>query len=196
MLAIYDGRSHFWQWDTGQRLKVDMAGHACEVHYRDPNSTVALVVDTYELDGHTVADVPNILLQGTDSVLAWVYICEGDECTKHETRFSIYPRQKPADYVYTETEVKQFSALVKRLDEIEANGVSDEQVEKAVVKYLEENPIDTGVNFEVDEKTLRLEDGILSVNTTDQMEEDNTQPITSAGVYTQVGNINALLATI
>ena len=79
--------------------------------------------------------------------------------------------------------------------EVLKTGASDEQIEAAVNKYLEENPIDTGVNFEVDE-TLRLEDGILSVNTTDQMEADNTQPITSAGVYTQVGNINALLATI
>ena len=28
------------------------------------------------------------------------------------------------------------------------------------------------------------------------VEEDNTKPITSAAVYTEVGNINALLATI
>lgn len=40
------------------------------------------------------------------------------------------------------------------------------------------------------------EDGTLSVNTTDQMEHDNTLPITSAGVYTTVGNIEVLLKTI
>ena len=40
------------------------------------------------------------------------------------------------------------------------------------------------------------EDGTLSVNTTNQMEQDNTLPITSAGVYTTVGNIEVLLKTI
>ena len=35
----------------------------------------------------------------------------------------------------------------------------------------------------------------LSVDTADAVEEDNTKPVTSAAVYTEVGNINALLAT-
>ena len=36
----------------------------------------------------------------------------------------------------------------------------------------------------------------LSVDTADKVEQDNTKPVTSAAVYTEVGNINALLATI
>ena len=52
-----------------------------------------------------------------------------------------------------------------------------------------------GVDFKTD-STLKLENGVLSVNTTDQMEQDNTLPITSAGVYATVGNIEALLKTI
>lgn len=55
--------------------------------------------------------------------------------------------------------------------------------------------IPNGVDFETD-KTLTLKDGVLSVNTTDQMEQDNTLPITSAGVYATVGNIEVLLKTI
>lgn len=44
---------------------------------------------------------------------------------------------------------------------------------------------------------LKITDtGLLSVDTADQVEQDNTKPITSAAVYTEVGNINALLATI
>ena len=38
--------------------------------------------------------------------------------------------------------------------------------------------------------------GVLSVDTAAAMEQDNTRPITSAAVYTEVGNINALLETI
>ena len=79
--------------------------------------------------------------------------------------------------------------------ELLKNGVSDEQIAMAVAEYLEENPIETGVQFETDQ-TLKLEDGILSVNTTNQMEQDNTLPITSAGVYATVGNIEVLLKTI
>lgn len=73
--------------------------------------------------------------------------------------------------------------------------VSDEQIAQAVADYLAENPVDVGVQFETD-GSLILEKGVLSVNTTDRMEQDNTLPITSAGVFTTVGNIEALLATI
>lgn len=50
-------------------------------------------------------------------------------------------------------------------------------------------------NFKTDE-TLKFENGVLSVNTASVMEENNTLPITSAAVYTVVGNINAILDTI
>lgn len=36
----------------------------------------------------------------------------------------------------------------------------------------------------------------LSVDTAAAVEKDNTKPVTSAAVYTEIGNINALLATI
>ena len=45
--------------------------------------------------------------------------------------------------------------------------------------------------------TLNLsQEGKLSVNTAKDAEQDNTLPITSAAVYTELGNIDALLATI
>ena len=45
--------------------------------------------------------------------------------------------------------------------------------------------------------TLNLsQEGRLSVNTAKDAEQDNTLPITSAAVYTELGNIDALLATI
>ena len=46
-------------------------------------------------------------------------------------------------------------------------------------------------------KNLRISaDGTLSVDTAAAVEQDNTRPITAAAVYTEVGNINALLETI
>lgn len=52
-----------------------------------------------------------------------------------------------------------------------------------------------GTAFETDE-TLTLKDGVLSVNTADVVEADNTLPVTSAAVQITVGNIDALLQTI
>lgn len=51
------------------------------------------------------------------------------------------------------------------------------------------------VSFETD-ATLRFVDGVLGVNTASAVEQDNTLPVTSDAVYTEIGNINALLATI
>ena len=46
-------------------------------------------------------------------------------------------------------------------------------------------------------ENLRISaDGTLSVDTAAAVEQDNTRPITAAAVFTEVGNINALLETI
>ena len=56
---------------------------------------------------------------------------------------------------------------------------------------IKDKPFETiGGNLVVDQS------GRLSVDTASEVEEDNTKPITSAAVYTEVGNINALLALI
>ena len=45
-------------------------------------------------------------------------------------------------------------------------------------------------------ENISIENNIISVLTTDDVEEDNTKPITSAGVHVQIGNIQVLLDTI
>jgi len=73
--------------------------------------------------------------------------------------------------------------------------LDDSQIQQAVDDYLNRHPVQGGVSFVTDE-TLTLKGGILSVNTAKEVEQDNTLPITSAAVFAEVGNINALLATI
>lgn len=75
-------------------------------------------------------------------------------------------------------------------------GISPEDISKAVSDYLQEHPVEGGVNFTTDGTLVMNDDGVLSVNTTNYIEQDNTLPITSAGVYTTVGNIEVLLKTI
>ena len=50
--------------------------------------------------------------------------------------------------------------------------------------------IKVGENLKIDEK------GVLSVDTADKATQDNTKPITSGAVYTEVGNIEALLKAL
>ena len=54
----------------------------------------------------------------------------------------------------------------------------------------EPGTIKVGNNLTIDDQ------GFLSVDTTNNAEEDNTKPMTSAGVYIQLGNINSLLEQI
>lgn len=191
MLEIYGNKPHLYQWDINQRLIIDDA-IVRQVHYDNGTGSV-LVCEPYEYNGVRVADVPNILLQSYLAIKVFA-VCE--ECVRYERIIEIEKRTKPADYVYTETEVWKYENLEKRLCEIEEKGISQEAINTAVKDYLEENP--TNINdLLTTDKTLTLtENGLLSVNTTDNMEKDNTLPITSAGVFVTVGNIEALLKTI
>ena len=84
---------------------------------------------------------------------------------------------------------------VQSMDVIGAD-VDEEYIAQLVEDYLTKNPPSGGTEFRPDNETLLLENGVLRVNTADVAEEDNTRPITSAAVATQVGNIEALLKTI
>lgn len=50
--------------------------------------------------------------------------------------------------------------------------------------------------IKVGEALTITKDGVLSVLRADAVEEDNTLPITSAAVHTEIGNIAVLLSTI
>lgn len=66
-----------------------------------------------------------------------------------------------------------------------------ELVEDVIENLPEISPYNIGSGLLLDEET-----NTLSVDTATTVEEDNTRPITSAAVYTTVGNIEILLETI
>lgn len=58
-------------------------------------------------------------------------------------------------------------------------------------------PNSSGASFtRIGDNLTVSEDGVLSVRTTNEAEADNTLPITSAGVHTQLGNVEILLAAL
>ena len=84
-----------------------------------------------------------------------------------------------------------FEQIMQRIDTVSSVEVPL-QVNNSLDQYFKENPID---RYEIGQG-LKLEGKMLSVDTADIVEQDNTKPITSSAVYTAVGNINALLSTI
>lgn len=63
----------------------------------------------------------------------------------------------------------------------------------ARIEDLEENG--PGPGYKIGDGLI-LQDGVLSVDTINEVEEDNTKPVTSGAVYMQLGNVEALLANI
>jgi len=133
MFQLLDGRTELYQWDINRKVSVSDPT-VSEVHFCNKTDSCSLVVTVKS----GVANIPNILLQTDFPIRVYAYCGEG--YTKVEKVFKVHSRTKPSDYVYTETEVKNYNALVKRIDDIEKNGVSDARIEDAVVDYLEANP--------------------------------------------------------
>lgn len=131
IFKIADGRECFYQWDIDRQLIVSDPTIK-EVHFCNRTDVCSLVVEV--VDG--VANVPNKLLQSGFNVRVFGY---DGKATMHEATFEVKARTQPTDYVYTETEIKRYSDLEKRIDEMEA--LTGEAIEDAVNSYLEENPI-------------------------------------------------------
>lgn len=190
MLDVYG--SPLYQWDINRQLRIDSVdiGSDFEVHCCHTDDSTSLVVTPIIEDDVILVNIPNILLQRSGFIRVYVVVA-GD--TIYDRSFYVMARPKPDDYIYTETEVLSYKDIDKRMKVLE-DGLGD-QVAEEVESYLAENPPPSGVYFETD-KTLSLKDGVLSVNTADVAEADNTLPITSAAVHTQIGNIEVLLRTI
>lgn len=110
MIKVQD---KLWQWDTDISIEVDAL---CEVHYAAVGSLEALVVESKLVDGRYLAAIPNILLQECRDV--FIYIMRDDD-TLESKRVSIIARAKPDDYIYTETELKDYADLEERITALE-----------------------------------------------------------------------------
>lgn len=143
MFKIYDGRTDFYQWDIDRKLIIEDSS-INQVHFCNRTDSCSLVCEVYEENGQRLVNVPNVLLQTDWRINVYGY---DKNYTKHCAVFDVVKRSKPADYVYTETEVKTYTELEERIDKIEENGVSDEKIGEAVEKYLDENNIQVDVDL-------------------------------------------------
>ena len=143
-LRIKGGRSCFYQWDSGQTVIVEHEGTIQEVHFAHKGDKNALTVIAKQIENGVEANVPNILLQSSDDIFAYLVFRDEDGTeTRKAVRIPVLSRPKPETYVYTESEVLNYAYLDERLKELEGEGLAN-----AVADYLEKNPPQAGATAE------------------------------------------------
>lgn len=105
-------KGYFWQWDTGQYLRVDGAP---EVHFGRPGEEST--IDVAVVDG--LARVPDACLEKDGALSVYAYDSNHTLC---RAVIEVLRRQKPAGYIFTPAETKTWSELDKRIEALEAGG--------------------------------------------------------------------------
>lgn len=99
-----------YQWDLERQVKVTTTEEITEVHFARIGDSEALIVEAKKHeDGYFLADIPNIHLQEAKTIIAYVV---KEDVTLEMHTFKVLKREKPADYVYTETEIKSFKTIM------------------------------------------------------------------------------------
>ena len=109
-----NGLRFFYQWEQNQQLVVET--DCTIVHFGNGTTEKALSCEVFEEDGVRKVKVPNIFLQTAADLHAYAWNENPTSVTEHAV-FGVEARAKPADYAYTETEVKRYDVLLQMLEE-------------------------------------------------------------------------------
>lgn len=145
MFTLRDGRDCLYAWDLNRQVIVEDPS-ITEVHFCNRTDDSALVVKVKDEDGLRVADIPNIILQQPWDIRVYAYCT--DSYTKVEEVLEVKARCKPADYVYTETEIKNYEALEQQLNEVNERLTAIEGIDSCASYYFDPEAIEwqTGLN--------------------------------------------------
>lgn len=101
-IKLADGRNELWQWDTGRKVVFDDE-KVKQAHFQNHSSGYGRTIDVDVEDG--AAKIPDELLQAALPLTVYAYIGEeSDGYTKVERAFTVKPRKRPAEYVFTPTD--------------------------------------------------------------------------------------------
>lgn len=145
MIALENNRRYLYQWDLNQRVQIDniMPGTWVEFSHLNDGKNSALITEAYEEAGHVYANIPNALLQTSGYIRIFVRPSATDtEHAPEEKDIKVVQTEKPEGYIYKETDTIDYKNLEGRILKLEND--LDTQVEAAVEKYLDENPIAGG----------------------------------------------------
>ena len=126
-IKLENGQLYCWQWETNQRLVIDtLEGYEIEnlsCKMGIPKDKIGIVeVEIYKENEIIFSNIPDILLQHEGLVEVWIQTnLEFSPITLAHWRFRVKKREKPEDYIYTDTDVLTWQELDKRIMVLEEN---------------------------------------------------------------------------
>lgn len=172
-IELSNGQLKFWQWDTGQKIRVPE--NAPSVHFKFGKSAVELPVSDRWVD------VPDEFLQTGKDILIWTY---KEDHTLDAARIPVEKRQKPADYVYTPTEIKTWESLDARIEALEKGGgvagVTSVNGKTGAVKLTAE---DVGA---ASEEYVNNNSKLFVINITDSLNGNNDKVYSADKTYSEI----------
>ena len=150
-------KQEIYQWEKGVFLEFDENEQINQVHFSHVKYGKSTDVDVIQ----GKCEIPDKLLQINGTLYAWgVFKDENSLLTEFVQEIYVNPRPRPADYVYTPEELKEWEDLQKQIGELtqlkteqkdnlvkainelyEIGGsISEEEIFALIKKYLEQNP--------------------------------------------------------
>lgn len=110
---LSNGKDRVYQWDKDITITITEPENVPEVHFKWGGKAVPVSVEN-----QTVA-IPPELMQMPHDIVLWAY---DPDHTMDIARIHLEPRLKPADYVYTPTEIRTWEQLDERIKALEDGG--------------------------------------------------------------------------
>ena len=110
---LSNGEGRVYQWDRDITITITEPESVPEVHFRWGGKAVPLAVTNQQVA------IPPELMQLPYDIVFWAYT---PEHTMDIATVKLQQRQKPADYVYTPTEIKTWEQLDERIKALEDGG--------------------------------------------------------------------------
>ena len=137
-IKLENGQLYCWQWETNQRLIIDtLEGYEIEdlsCKMGIPKDKIGIIeVEIYEENGMIFSNIPDVFIQHEGLIEVWIQTnLEFSSITLAHWRFRVKKREKPEDYVYTETDVLTWQELDKRISVLEeGSGTLPEDIQIA-----------------------------------------------------------------
>ena len=118
-IKLADGRNELWQWDTGRKVVFDDET-VKQAHFQNHSSGYGRTIDVDVEDG--AAKIPDELLQTALPLTVYAYVGEeSNGYTKVERVFTVKPRKRPAEYVFTPADqltLRKLESMIGNLDDL------------------------------------------------------------------------------
>lgn len=126
-IKLENGQLYCWQWEINQRLIIDtLEGYeienlSCKMGILKDKIGI-VEVEIYKENEIIFLNIPDILLQYEGLIEVWIQTnLEFSSITLAHWRFRVKKREKPEDYIYTDTDVLTWQELDKRITVLEEN---------------------------------------------------------------------------